>query len=185
VEALRADPRKVTFGIGGTVGGQDWTKAALLARAAGVDPRTLRYVSFEGGGDALVALEAGHVQVVPGDLAEAAARQARGAVRVLAVLAERRVPGASESVPTAREQGYDVTWPTVRGVYLGPKVQDADYRRWVKAFDRLLASDELARVREELGLQPFAATGAAVDELVQRSVREYANLSRELGLNKR
>jgi putative tricarboxylic transport membrane protein len=185
VEALRADPRKVTFGIGGTVGGQDWTKAALLARSAGVDPRALRYVSFEGGGDALVALEAGHVQVVPGDLAEAGARQARGAVRVLAVLAERRVPGASEKVPTAREQGYDVTWPTVRGVYVGPKVRDADYERWVKAFDRLLASDEFARAREELGLHPFAATGAALDELVRRSVREYANLSRELGLNQR
>ncbi len=183
VDALRADPRKVTFGIGGTVGGQDWTKAALLARAAGVDPRALRYVSFEGGGDAIVALEAGHVQVVPGDLAEALGRQASGAVRVLAVLAERRVEGPGQAVPTAREQGYDVTWPTIRGLYMGPKVADADYGRWVKFFDGLLASEEFATARRELGFQPFSATGTAVDELVDRSIRQYASLTQELGLN--
>ncbi len=185
VDALRADPRKVTFGIGGTVGGQDWTKAALLARAAGVDPRALRYVSFEGGGDAIVALEAGHVQVVPGDLAEALGRQARGAVRVLAVLADGRVKGPGAAVPTAREQGYDVTWPTVRGVYMGPKVADADYERWVKLFDGLLVSDEFAAARDELGFQPFAATGTAVDALVEKSIRDYASLTQELVLNQR
>lgn len=78
-----------------------------------------------------------------------------------------------------------MTWPTVRGVYLGPKVADADYDRWVKTFDRLLASDEFAAAREELGFQRFSATGAAVDELVKKSIRDYASLTKELGLNQR
>jgi putative tricarboxylic transport membrane protein len=182
VTALRRDARKVTFGIGGTVGGQDWTKAALLARAAGVDPRSLRYVSFEGGGEALVALEAGHVDVVPGDLAEASGRSERGAVRLLAVLADARVPGRHAGTPTAREQGFAVSWPTLRGVYMGPKVSDADYRRWVRRFDELLAGDALAREREALGLLPYASVGAALDAVVKKAVREYADLARELSL---
>jgi putative tricarboxylic transport membrane protein len=180
-DALRKSPRSITFGIGGNVGGQDWTKAALFARAAGVDPRALRYVSFEGGGDAFVALAGGHVHVVPGDLAESAAPQARGEIRVLGVLAETRVPGYA-AIPTAREQGFAVSWPTIRGVYLGPKVGDRDYARWVKVFDAMLGREDFGAAREKLGLLPFALTGAALEKYVEESVRRYADLARELGL---
>ena len=38
VAAVKADPTKVVFGAGGTVGSQDWMKAALTAKAAGLDP---------------------------------------------------------------------------------------------------------------------------------------------------
>ncbi|MBI5068195.1 MAG: tripartite tricarboxylate transporter substrate binding protein [Deltaproteobacteria bacterium] len=180
--ALRADPQKVTFGIGGTVGGQDWMKAALLARAAGVEPRALRYVSFEGGGDAQVALQAGHVDVVPGDLAESERGARDGRVRILAVLADHRLGGRYAAVPTAAEQGYPVAWPTIRGVYLGRKVSDRDHARWVATFDRLLASEEFARLREEHGLLPFASTGAALESHVENTVRDHAALARSLGL---
>ena len=37
VAAIKADPTKVVFGAGGTVGSQDWMKAALTARAAGIE----------------------------------------------------------------------------------------------------------------------------------------------------
>jgi hypothetical protein len=57
--ALRADPASVPMGAGGAVGSQDWHKAALVARAAGADPRRIRYVPFEGGGQAMAALLAG------------------------------------------------------------------------------------------------------------------------------
>jgi putative tricarboxylic transport membrane protein len=183
-EALRRDPRSVTFGIGGNVGGQDWMKAALFARAAGVDPRALRYVSFEGGGDALVALTSGHVQVVPGDLAESTPLAARGDVRVLAVLADARVPG-HDAIPTAHEQGFAVSWPMFRGVYVGPKVPDADYQRWVRFFEGVLWSAGFARERERLGLMPYALTGAALQAEVDADVKRYGALARGLGLRAR
>ncbi len=69
VAALRRNPNAVVFGAGGTIGSQDWMKAALLARAAGVSHKTMRFVAFEGGGEALGALAGGHVQVLAGDAA--------------------------------------------------------------------------------------------------------------------
>ena len=45
VAALRKDPTRVVFGAGGTLGSQDWMKAALLTRAAGQDPKRMRFVS--------------------------------------------------------------------------------------------------------------------------------------------
>lgn len=73
------------MGAGGTVGSQDWMKVALVARAAGVDPRRLRYASFEGGGQAMAALLGGHIQVFPGDASEVKGQLEAGGMRLLSV----------------------------------------------------------------------------------------------------
>ncbi|MCG8442973.1 MAG: hypothetical protein MI723_14310, partial [Caulobacterales bacterium] len=44
MDAFRADPASVVVGAGGSVGSQDWMKAALLLRAVGADARAMRYV---------------------------------------------------------------------------------------------------------------------------------------------
>ena len=85
VAAVKADPTKVVFGAGGTVGSQDWMKAALTAKAAGLNPKSMRFVAFEGGGEAMTALQGGHVQVYSGDASEAEEQIKAGAkIRVLA-----------------------------------------------------------------------------------------------------
>ncbi|MGH8809163.1 MAG: tripartite tricarboxylate transporter substrate-binding protein, partial [Noviherbaspirillum sp.] len=89
-DALRADSTKVVFGAGGTVGSQDWMKAALTAKAAGVSYKSMRFVAFEGGGEGIAALQGGHVHVYSGDASEAASQIKAGAnIRVLAVLSEK------------------------------------------------------------------------------------------------
>jgi len=182
--AVKADPAKVVFGAGGTVGGQDWVKAAMTARAAGVHHRNMRYVAFEGGGEALTALQGGHVQVCTGDASETLARIATGApLRVLAVMADHRLPGRLASVPTARESGYDISWPIVRGFYVGPKVSDGDYKAWTDLFARLLASKDYERLLAERGLFSFALTGAELEAYVKRSVLAYRKVAEDFGLS--
>jgi putative tricarboxylic transport membrane protein len=66
--AVKADPAKVVFGAGGTVGSQDWMKAALTAKAAGLNHKSMRFVAFEGGGEAVTALQGGHIHVYSGDM---------------------------------------------------------------------------------------------------------------------
>ena len=47
-------------------------KAAVdSAKAAGVDFKKMRFVAFEGGGEAVTALRGGHIQAYMGDAAEA------------------------------------------------------------------------------------------------------------------
>lgn len=181
--AVKADPAKVVFGAGGTVGSQDWVKAALTARAAGVHHRNMRFVAFEGGGEALTALQGGHVHVCTGDASETAARIAAGApLRVLAVMSEQRLPGRLADVPTAREAGFDLAWPIIRGFYVGPKVSDADYEAWVDIFARMLASKPYERLRSERGLSAFALTGAELDAYVKRNVQAYRKVAEDFGL---
>jgi putative tricarboxylic transport membrane protein len=181
--AVKADPTKVVFGAGGTVGSQDWMKAALVARAAGIDYKAMRFVAFEGGGEASTALQGGHISVYSGDASEVAEKISAGApFRVLAVMADKRLPGTLANVPTAKEQGYDIEWPIIRGFYMGPKVTDADYKVWVDTFSKMMATKEWDKLREERGLFPFAMTGADLDAYVKKQVASYKKLADDFGL---
>lgn len=182
LNALKRDPRKVLIGMSGTVGSQDWIKMALLAQMAGIDPRKMRFVALEGGGEQFIAMQENHVQAVSGDTSEALLYTGGGKVRVLAVLSERRLPGALAGVKTAREQGYDVVWPVIRGVWMGPDVREADYRRWVQAFDNMEANPEFAAKRAAAGLYPFSLTGDALTRYIKQSVAGHHRQARQFKL---
>lgn len=186
LSALKATPNAVVFGAGGTIGSQDWMKAALLARAAGIGHQAMRFVAFEGGGDALAALAGGHVQVLAGDAAELGHATDGGApLRVLAVLAEARLPGRWAALPTAREQGIDLPWPILRGFYVGPQVGDAEHQAWVNAFAAAMALPAFADERARAGLQPPALTGPALEAYIARQLAHYRELLRGFGLPRR
>ena len=186
LQALRKDPNRLIFGAGGSIGSQDWMKAALLARAAGVSHKAMRFVAFEGGGEALTALRGDHVQVLAGDAAEVARQIDQGApVRVLAVLAAQRLPGRWAQVATAKEQGFDIQWPIVRGVYLGPQVPEPQVRAWTEALARAAAHPALPGQLAQAGLQPGWATGPALQTLLERQTADYQQLAASFGLARR
>ncbi len=182
MQAIRKAPEKVLIGASGTIGSQDWLKMALLARQAGIDPKVLRFVALEGGGEAFTAMQAQYVQVVSGDASEATLYAGAGKVRVLAVMSEHRLPGLLSNVPTAREQGLDLVWPIIRGVWMGPGVSEADYLHWVGAFEHVLGTPEFEAARAQAGLYPFALTGAALTEYVRKAVADYGRQAKNLNL---
>ncbi len=184
--ALKKDPTKIVFGAGGSVGSQDWMKAALTAKAAGIDYKKMRFVAFEGGGETVTALRGGHIQVYMGDAAEAATMLDGGApIRVLAVYHDKRLPGRLSDVPTAIEQGYNIQWPIIRGFYMGPKVSESDFTWWTRAFENMMTAPDFAKLREQQGLFPFSLTGAQLDQYVKARVKEYAELADTFGLIKK
>ncbi|MGY0195808.1 Bug family tripartite tricarboxylate transporter substrate binding protein [Leptothrix sp. BB-4] len=183
LQALKASPASIGFAAGGTIGSQDWMKAALLARAAGVSHKAIRVVAFEGGGDAVQALRGRHVQVLCGDAAELTQQLRDGApLRVLAVLARQRLGGALASVPTAREQGVELDWPILRGVYAGPATPVATATAWGQ---RLLAGamrEDAVIALRQLGLDPQPLAGAALATRVEDEIVRWRQLAREFGL---
>ncbi|EKY3088154.1 Bug family tripartite tricarboxylate transporter substrate binding protein [Cronobacter dublinensis] len=184
MKALEKDPNSVVFGAGASIGSQDWMKTALLAQKAGVDPHKMRYVAFEGGGEPVTALMGNHVQAVSGDLSEMVPYLTGNKLRVLAVFANERLPGQLAQVPTAKEQGYDLVWPIIRGFYVGPKVSDADYQWWVRTFEKLQQTGEFKKQRDLRGLFEFNLTGKALDEYVKNQVNDYREKAKAFGLAK-
>jgi len=182
MRALKTDPGRTLIGAGGSIGSQDWVKGALLMQAAGGLPKSMRYVAFDGGGEAISNLIHGNIDVYTGDISELRAHVNAGKMRVLAVLADKRLPAPFQNVPTAKEQGVDVNWTLFRGFYMGKNVSDADYQFYADAFAKAYKTPEFARIREEHGLYEFSLSGQAFHDHVRRQVKVLHNLVNSAGL---
>jgi len=182
VNALREDPAAVNFGGGSAIGGQDHMKVLVLAQQAGLDPLSLKYTPFDGGGEAMTAMLGGFIDVFPGDISEVLGQAEAGDVRVIAVLAPERVPGPFEDVPTAREQGYDVEWVIFRGFYVPGNMSDAAYTWWVDAMKQVSESSEWATLRQQAGLEAYFIAGDDFEQFVDKQVATFRQLSLDLGL---
>lgn len=182
VAALKQDPGSVAIGAGGTVGSQDWMKPALVAQAAGVDPKGMRYLSYEGGGEALGALLGGTIEVLPGDASEMLGQFEAGEIRILATFSAERLSGPYAEVPTAKELGYDVEWPIVRGFYGPPEMGDAAYAYWTGALEKLNASPEWQAAREAQGLYEYGLIGDEFDAFAKERTKAFRDLAASVGL---
>ncbi|SIS46080.1 Bug family tripartite tricarboxylate transporter substrate binding protein [Neptunomonas antarctica] len=184
VAAVKADPTKYVVGAGGGVGSQDWMKAAILMKSSGVDPKSMRYVAYEGGGEATAALMGGHIQIYPGDVGEMVGQVAAGKLKMLAVMAPERLEGEFAQIPTAKEQGFDAEWTILRGYYLGPDVSDDAYNYWAGQFEKAYASDAFLKAVHEKGLIPLKMSGKTFDTYVKSRVVYMRELATEAGLIK-
>lgn len=180
--AWRERPEGIVVSGGSAVVGQDHVKVLLLARAAGIDPLSVRYVPFDGGGEALTALLGGFVQVFSGDASEVEAYLETGAIRVLAVLAPEPLGGMLEGVPTARGAGYPVEWITWRGYYVPTGLGEDGYQRWVTRLDSVGRSSAWSEALRTTRLRPFHLVGVEFERFIMAQVAEFEELVGELGI---
>ncbi|QJP13957.1 tripartite tricarboxylate transporter substrate binding protein [Starkeya sp. ORNL1] len=91
----------------------------LRQQLMGATKTSWAYVSFPSGGERLSALLGGHVDIMILDPSEATELIRGGKIRVLAQIADQRLP-AYKDVPTLSEAGFNVaTFAQTRGI-LGP-----------------------------------------------------------------
>jgi len=179
------DPSSVSIAGGSAVGGWDHLKVLLAAKKAGIDDvRTIKYVAFDGGGEAVTQLLAGSVQAFTGDASEAKGFVDSGDIRVIAVLAPERLEGDFSSFPTAKEQGIDVIGANWRGFYAPGGMSDDAYNYWVEEIGKVYESDEWKKVMAANGLAPLALKGDEFQSFVKDSVENIQTLSKEIGLIK-
>lgn len=183
MDMIKADPNSVAVAGGSAVGGWDHLKVLIAAKAAGIsDMRSIKYVPFDGGGEAVTQLLAGSVQAFTGDASEAKGFVDSGDIRVLAVLAPERLSGDFSAFPTAKEQGIDAVGANWRGFYAPGGMSDDAYAYWVDAVAKVYASDEWKQVMAQNGLEPLGLSGAEFQSFVAQSISEIETLSREIGL---
>ncbi|PHP68742.1 C4-dicarboxylate ABC transporter substrate-binding protein [Zhengella mangrovi] len=183
MDRIKADPASVSVAGGSAVGGWDHLKVLLAAKKAGVDDvRKIKYVAFDGGGEAVTQLLAGSVQAFTGDASEAKGFVDSGDIRVIAVLAPERLEGDFAAFPTAKEQGIDVIGANWRGFYAPGGMSDAAYDAWVEKIGAVYDSAEWKSVMASNGLASLNLRGKAFQDFVAGSIRSIQDLSREIGI---
>lgn len=185
LDAVKANPKSVKFAGGSARGGWDHLKVLITAKAAGADQLpAIPYLSYNNGGEAMTQVVGGQVDAFTGDLSEVTGFMESGDLRVLAVLADERVPGDFAEIPTAKEQGIDAVGPNWRGFYMPKGASEESKTYWTKTVDTLYASEEWKKVMKANGLIPFHPPAGEFDSFVRAQVQDIENLSREIGLLK-
>jgi putative tricarboxylic transport membrane protein len=182
VDSMQSDPNSITFVGGSAVGGFDHIKPLLVAQAAGIEDLTqFIYVSFDGGGPALIEIKSGRADVFTGDTSEVLGDLDAGLIRVIAVFSPERVSRLGDA-QTAREQGYDVVAGNWRGFYGPPNMSDAAYDYWVDAIRQVADSEQWKTLRDENGLAAFESFGSDFEAFAKEQIEIMVGISRELGI---
>jgi putative tricarboxylic transport membrane protein len=171
MEGIKTDPAHVAIGAAH----DDEAPFDLLVSAAGGQSSSVHYVTHEGGGDQLTALNNGDIDIAIGGVSEFISQVKSGNLRALGVLAENRLPGLD--APTAREQGLDVTLSNWRGLYGPPDMPQFAVAYWQQALGMMAESPTWKQAAER---SQFTTTFMTGDELQTFLAKTQADLKAAL-----
>lgn len=179
LDAARKNPGVVQVGNAGN--GSIWhLAAAALEDKTGVK---FNHIPFNGGNPAVLALLGGHVDAVAVSPAEVAPYVAAGKLKMLAVMADRRVKGF-ESVPTLKERQIDLSIGTWRGIVAPQGTPPDVLARLRDAAAKAAAEPALKEMMEK---QNLGYAYAGPDEFAKTMANDFAmfkTLVAKLGLQK-
>ncbi|UGQ40489.1 Bug family tripartite tricarboxylate transporter substrate binding protein [Rhodococcus aetherivorans] len=180
VAAWRADPSAITIGGGSSPGGPDHLFPMETARAVGVDPKAVNFVSYDGGGDLLTALLGEKITAGTSGLGEYVDQIEADQVRVLAVSGNERVPGID--APTLREAGIDLTFTNWRGILAPPGISDEAKAAMVEALAKLHDTPAWKEALVKNGWSDAFATGPEFERFLEEQDERVSSTLSELGL---
>ena len=155
----------------GSAGSLTHLSMALFLKRAGLE---MTNVSYRGNAPALTDVIAGHLPTMFSNLSDALPHAQSGAIRLLAVSSEQRVPQVPD-VPTVSESGYPgykaVTWNGLMAPAATPKaVVDKIAAELAKAAKEPAFIEKLARI----GADPSGITPEQFAALVASDMRLWA-----------
>ena len=177
---LRADPATLSIGTN-ALGSYLHIVCALTARAAGVDPKKLKLVIFQGG-ELMTAGLGGHVDVIVTVSSNLNPHVQAGKLRMLGISSARRLAGALAPVPTLKEQGVDAVLANWQGVFGPPKLSPPQVAYWDGVFGRLVKSDEWRRDQEQNLWESDYLNAAEYARFLKADYEQAKTIFIELGL---
>ncbi len=178
ITRLKKDPSTLSFGFATAPGNQNHIVIGMLAKAAGIDPKSVKTVIFASGGAGMTAALGGHVDVWVGTTGGALQHMRASRARVLGVSALQRQEGGLENVPTLKEQGIDAEYYAWRGFVAPRGITAAQIAFWDQAFARISKSDEW---KKELADNGWADGFLGAADIRKRLDGEFTLLTAMLG----
>jgi tripartite-type tricarboxylate transporter receptor subunit TctC len=178
IQDARARPKTISVGHSG-IGSHTHISLAALFREAGVEVNEIPF----GAAQVVPSLLGGHVDAVVQLPAALSAPVKQGQVRLLAALIPRRDP-ALPDVPTAREQGIDVSLEAWRGIAAPKGVAKATVAILEKAIRAAVESSEFQKGSENLGVHPAFLPAEDFGALIASEDAFLARVMQTIGLKK-
>jgi putative tricarboxylic transport membrane protein len=170
----------VPVGGASAPGGPDHLTPMLLAKAVGVTPKTVNYVSYDGGGELLAGILGKKVAFAATGVGEVAEQAKAGEVKILAVTSEQPVEGVDAK--TLKEQGVDMVFTNWRGIVAPGGLADAKKQELIDLLTKTHDSQQWKAALEEKGWTDAFQTGDEFIAFLKSEDERVAGVLRELGL---
>jgi putative tricarboxylic transport membrane protein len=181
VAAWKADPKGIAVGGGSSPGGPDHLLPMRLAKAVGIEPKQVNYVSYDGGGELLPALLGNKIAFGASGFGEFLDQVESGQVRVLAVTSEQPI-GALKEAPTLKSSGIDLVFTNWRGIVAPPGISDADKQTWINVLSKMHDSAEWKAELTKHGWTDAFVTGDDFKTYLTEQDKAVADILDQLGL---
>ncbi|MET9802675.1 tripartite tricarboxylate transporter substrate binding protein [Streptomyces sp. NPDC006368] len=178
--AWRKNPAKLPVGGGSSPGGPDHLAPMLMAQAAGIAPKSVNYIPFDGGGELLASILGNKVAFGVSGVGEYLDQIKAGELRLLAVTGPKRVPGLD--APTLREAGLDTDFTNWRGIVAPPGLSAAERDKLIGLVERLHESKQWRDSLRRNGWDDAFLSGEAFGDFLDEQDRRVESVLKELGL---
>jgi putative tricarboxylic transport membrane protein len=179
ISDFKRQPEQISW-TGGSAGGTDHILVAMIAKAAGVDPRKINFVAYSGGGEAVVAVMGGNITAGVSGYGEWKPYVDSGKLRYLAVSSDTRP--APDSPPTIKESGLDVAMSNWRAV-VAPRGTDDATRAWLAdAMARMRNTEAWREILRRNEWTDHFITGTGLDQFIETEIAANTEVLASIGL---
>ena len=178
VAEAKSKPKAISVGHSG-IGSHTHISLAALASKAGIQVNEVPF----GAAQVVPSLMGGHVDAVIQLPAALAAPVKQNQARLIAALIPQRDPALPE-VPTAREQGIDVSLEAWRGIAVPRGTPRNVISQIETAIRNTVASTEFVKQSENVGVRPAFMPADEFSALIAKEDAELARLMAGIGLKK-
>jgi putative tricarboxylic transport membrane protein len=182
LERLKKDVTSVSFAFSSSRGNHNHVMIGIIAKAAGADPKKVKVVIYNSGGDALTAMLGGHVDVLVGAPGGSIPHVETGKARAIGMTAAQRQPGRTAGVPTFRDSGIDAVFFSWRG-FVAPKgLTPAQIAFWDQAFAKAVQAPEWKKDLEKNAWAEDLMTSAETRKHLDYENEVMSRLLADLGV---
>lgn len=182
LDRLRIDPASLSVAFATAIGNMNHIALAMVARAAGGDPKALNVSIFDSARYAIADVVEGKADLAIVTATSAAPELAAGTLRGIAVSATKRLGGAFADTPTWQEQGVDCVAGTWRGLFGAPGLDAAQVAFWENALATATRSEAWRAELERHNWTDSYLGAAETRALLDRDDAEMARALDALGL---
>jgi tripartite-type tricarboxylate transporter receptor subunit TctC len=179
IAAAKAQPNKISVGNSGA-GSHTHISSVALFKTAGVQVIDVPFPAAQ----TVPSLLGGHVDALVQLPAALSSYVKSGQVRLLAALIPHRDP-ALPDVPTAQEQGYNVSLEAWRGIAVPKGTPKAVITALEGSIRKTVESPEFVASTERLGVRPAFMPSAEFGDLIAKEDVELAQLMQVIGLKQK
>ncbi len=177
---FKKNPRNLKIGGGSSRGSMDHLVSAQIFKAAGYDPKLVKYIPYDAGGNAFDGLLSGEIDILSTGLGEVIEKYRTGKVRIIAVTSTKPVKGV-EDIPTFKSLGINMSFANWRGFFAAPGMEEKQVDNFLIILKKMYTTSQWKEMRKKNGWSDLFKPKEEFRVFLEEQEKSISSLMKEMG----